>query len=137
MLILGFLGWELASLAIGESCLFASSNASLVQNLGPPFRAALFVCGLSLNPFCTGYRTTGQRHPSNKKAARKGGLCLARCVRDQAKRTVVLLRYDMKPTPRKPRIIIAHVDGSGTAATSISTSDTTPPAAFLSVKSNV
>jgi hypothetical protein len=27
-------------------------------------------------------------------------------------------RYDRKPTPAKPSIIIAQVDGSGTAATS-------------------
>ena len=37
---------------------------------------------------------------------------------DQAARSAVLLRrrYAMKPTPAKPMIIMAQVDGSGTAA---------------------
>jgi hypothetical protein len=42
-----------------------------------------------------------------------------RCVQtvpDQAKRSEAFLRYATKPTPKKPRIIIAQVDGSGTAA---------------------
>ena len=39
-------------------------------------------------------------------------------ARDQATRTAApfcLRRYAMKPRPQKPRIIIAHVEGSGTA----------------------
>src|SRR5580704_18147100 len=34
---------------------------------------------------------------------------------DQAKRTVVFLRYAMKPMPAKPKIIMAQVEVSGTA----------------------
>jgi hypothetical protein len=48
-----------------------------------------------------------------------GGLSVSRVMRagDQAKRTAVFLRrYAMKPSPQKPRIIMAHVEGSGTAA---------------------
>jgi hypothetical protein len=33
----------------------------------------------------------------------------------------------MKPTPKKPRIIIAHVDGSGTATTGSGTAGTLKP----------
>ena len=43
--------------------------------------------------------------------------CRADVAANQAKRSVFLLRYAMKPTPRKPRSIIAQVEGSGTAPT--------------------
>ena len=49
---------------------------------------------------------------SRPKAASKFNLMIV----DQAKRNVGFdfLRYAMKPMPAKPRIIIAHVEGSGT-----------------------
>ena len=40
---------------------------------------------------------------------------LARC--DQARLSAAFLRYATKPRPQNPRIIIAQVEGSGTAAT--------------------
>jgi hypothetical protein len=48
----------------------------------------------------------------------EGGLSVARCNADQAKRSAGpfrFRRYAMKPTPKKPRIIMAQVEGSGTA----------------------
>ncbi len=48
----------------------------------------------------------------------EGGLCVPSCRLDQAVSVTALRRRKvMKPTPKKPRIIMAHVEGSGTAAT--------------------
>ena len=44
--------------------------------------------------------------------------------RDQAKRSASFLRYAMKAIPRKPRIIVVQVEGSGTAETFSVTSKT-------------
>ena len=61
------------------------------------------------------WRTRSGR--SNKqKTARRRPLCKPDCDADQASRSLPpFRRYAMKPTPQKPRIIIAQVDGSGTA----------------------
>jgi len=49
-----------------------------------------------------------------------GGLSVSRSAGDQATLSTVLFcfrRYVMKPTPQKPRIIMAQVEGSGTPET--------------------
>jgi hypothetical protein len=44
-------------------------------------------------------------------------MSLMRRACDQAKRIVLFFRrYAIQPSPRKPKIIIAHVEGSGTGA---------------------
>jgi hypothetical protein len=66
--------------------------------------------------------------PSNKKTARRRSLH-SRSDIVQAKRNFGLLfrRYAMKPIPKKPMIIIAQVDDSGTAATLMSSRPKKPP----------
>jgi hypothetical protein len=66
-------------------------------------------------------RATGGQRDGSALTRRPpgGGLPVARVMRagDQAKRTAEFLRrYAMKPGPQKSRIIIADVEGSGTAA---------------------
>src|SRR5258708_34131263 len=58
-------------------------------------------------------------HPQQTKRPPEGGLSSSDRLWDQAMRSIAVLRrrYAMKPTPAKPRIIIAQVDGSGTAET--------------------
>ena len=55
----------------------------------------------------------------NKKTARRRVSVFVICAVDQARRSAdpfCFRRYAMKPTPMKPKIIMAQVDGSGTAA---------------------
>jgi hypothetical protein len=56
----------------------------------------------------------------NKKTTRRRSLCSLKGAGDQAMRNDApfgFRRYAMKPSPQKPKIIIAQVEASGTAAT--------------------
>jgi hypothetical protein len=61
----------------------------------------------------------------NKKTARRRSIWILKMrAGDQAKRregprSACLRRYAMKPSPQKPRIIMAQVEGSGTAAVKV------------------
>lgn len=57
----------------------------------------------------------------NKRTAR-GRLSVAHRARDQATRKAFRRRCARKPSPQNPKIIIAHVEGSGTAGTTVSLS---------------
>lgn len=57
-----------------------------------------------------------------KRKAAQRRLSKFNSARSQARRSsglFCLRRYAMKPTPAKPRIIIAHVEGSGTALVNV------------------
>src|SRR5258708_26074107 len=56
-----------------------------------------------------------------------GGLSNPKLRTDQATAILFLRRYAMKPRPANPRIIIAHVEGSGTAATELSANTAMQP----------
>jgi len=59
---------------------------------------------------------------AQKKKPPEGGFSISNpMIVDQAAIKVGLdfRRYAMKPTPAKPRIIMAHVDGSGTPSVSV------------------
>jgi hypothetical protein len=64
---------------------------------------------------------TAVRSPQTKRPP-EGGLCICDCAVNQARRSagpLLLRRYAMKARPTKPRIIMAQVEGSGTAAVSV------------------
>src|SRR3984957_4655848 len=68
----------------------------------------------------TGWRRDRARRIVKTKRPYEGGLCICDCAVDQARRSagpLLLRRYAMKPRPTKPKIIMAQVEGSGTAAT--------------------
>jgi hypothetical protein len=59
-----------------------------------------------------------KRRPDGAATARTRSLCILIGQGDQATLSAgpfCSRRYAMKPSPQKPRIIIAHVEGSGTA----------------------
>src|SRR3977135_2550406 len=94
----------------------------------------LLVHGAERRPIADGITASRHHHVesgmvAHKKAARRRlsikcgeldqGAASARPLRDR--------RYAMKPMPAKPRIIMLHVAGSGTAATAISATETSIP----------
>src|ERR1700722_19007668 len=93
----------------------------------------------------TSYPTGSHRDSAGDHQTKRppeGGLCICDCAVDYARRSdgpLCFPRYATKPTPMKPRIIMAQVEGSGTAETaSVPTPKPTPgPVSKMSLPETV